>query len=158
MAPYKAPTNTLHQPNVLYSSTAIPQVRLPIQNGSGGLHTTQQYDPRAKPQIQYNEINHQGHNRQHLTGYQVRYPIQNGSGVFYTTQQYDPRAKPQSQYNEVKHQGQSPQTSANFSLTQNPVSNDNTDDDENLYQTLFLYLLNLSAFVANRFSNQPINE
>ena len=102
----------------------------------GVLHTTQQYDPRSIPQIQYNEMNHQGHGRQHPTGYQVRQGAQNGSGVLHTTQQYDPRAKPQIQYNEVKHQGQGPQTSVNFSLTQNPVSNDNTDDDETDTETV----------------------
>ena len=59
----------------------------PIQNGSGGLHATQQYDPRAKPLIQYKDINHQGYGHQHLTGYQVRQPFQNGSGVLHTTQQ-----------------------------------------------------------------------
>ena len=93
---YKAPTNTLLQPEVAYSSTEIPQhltsyqVRLPVKNGSGVLHTIQQCDPRAKPQIEYNEINHQGHGHQHLTGYQIKQPIQNGSGGLHTTQQYDP--------------------------------------------------------------------
>ena len=56
---HKAPTNTLLQPEVAYSSTELPQVRLPLQRGSGVLHTTQQYDPRSIPQIQYNELNHQ---------------------------------------------------------------------------------------------------
>ena len=138
----KAPTNNLLQPGAAYTSTAIPQhltsyqVRQPVQNGSGGLHTTQQYDPRAIPQIQYKQINHHGHGHQHLTGYQVRQPIQNGSGGLHTTQQYDPRAKPQIQYNEVKHQGQGPQTCTNYSLAQNPVSNDNTDDDETDTETV----------------------
>ena len=129
-----APTNTLLQPKVAYSSTEIPQhktdYQLPVQSGSGVLHTTQQYDPRAIPQIQYNEINHQGHGRQHLTGYQVRQGVQSGSGVLHTTQQYDPRAKPQIQYNEVKHKGQGPQTSANYSVTQKPEDTDNETDTE----------------------------
>ena len=57
---YKAPTNTLYQPNIAYPSTAIPHhltsyhVRQPVQNGSAVLHTTQHYDPRTKPQIKYN--------------------------------------------------------------------------------------------------------
>ena len=92
-----APTNTLLQPKVAYSSTEIPQhktdYQLPVQSGSG-VYSTQQYDPRSIPQIQYNEINH---GRQHLTGYQVRQGVQNGSGVLHTTQQYDPRAKAQIQ-------------------------------------------------------------
>ena len=77
---YKAPTNTLFHPEVAYSSTELPQVRqgLPLQSGSGVLHTTQQYDPRSISQIQYNELNHQRYGPQHLTGYQVR---QGGSGV-----------------------------------------------------------------------------
>ena len=56
----KAPTNNLLRPGAAYTSTAIPQhltsyqVRQPVQNGSGVLHNTQQYDPRAIPQIQYN--------------------------------------------------------------------------------------------------------
>ena len=52
---YKAPTNTLLQPKVAYSSTEnrqhltgyqIPKQGIPI-NGSGVLRTTQQYDPRV---------------------------------------------------------------------------------------------------------------
>ena len=107
---YKAPTNTLFQPEVAYSSTELPQVRqgLPLQSGSGVLRTIQQYDPRSRPQIQYNELNHQGYGPQPLTGYQVR---QGGSGVLRTTQEYDPRAKPQIQNNEVKPKGKGPQTS-----------------------------------------------
>ena len=115
---YKAPTNTLLQPEVAYSSTELPQVRqgLPLQSGSGVLHTTQQYDPRSIPQIQYNELNHQRYGPQHLTGYQVR---QGGSGVLRTTQQYDPRAKPQIQNNEIKHKGKGPQTSVSYSFHKN---------------------------------------
>ena len=64
---YKAPTNTLLQPKVAYSSTEIPQHITGYQNGSGVLRTIQQYDPRSNPQIQYNEVKHQGHG---LTGYQ----------------------------------------------------------------------------------------
>ena len=130
---HKAPTNTLLQPKVAYSSTEIPQhktdYQLPVQSGSGVLHTTQQYDPRSIPQIQYNEINH---GRQHLTGYQVRQGVQNGSGVLNTTQQYDPRAKPKIQYNEIKHKGQGPQTSANYSVTQKPEDTDNETDTESV--------------------------
>ena len=64
---HKAPTNTLLQPKVAYSSTEnrqhltgyqIPKQGIPI-NGSGVLHTTQQYDPRVIPQVQYNELKHQ---------------------------------------------------------------------------------------------------
>ena len=54
-----APTNSLLQPEVAYSSTEIPQhltsYQLPVQSGSG-VYSTQQYDPRSIPQIQYNEI------------------------------------------------------------------------------------------------------
>ena len=123
---HKAPTNTLLQPEVTYSSTELPQVRqgLPLQSGSGVLRTIQQYDPRSRPQIQYNELNHQGYGPQHLTGYQ------NGSGVLRTTQQYDPRAKPQIQNNEVKHKGKGPQTSVSYSVTQNPDNTDNEMDTE----------------------------
>ena len=92
---HKAPTNTLLKPKVAYSSTEIPQHLTGYQNGSGVLRTIQQYDPRSNPQIQYNEVKHQGHGLQHLTGYQGL-PL-NGSGVLRTTQQYDPRAKPQIQ-------------------------------------------------------------
>ena len=117
---YKAPTNNLLQPQVAYSSREIPQhltgyqvrQRLPHQSGSGVLHTTQQYDPRVIPQIQYNELNHQRYHPQPLTGYQ------NGSGVLRTTQQYDPRAKPQIQNNEVKPKGKGLQTSVNYSVSQ----------------------------------------
>ena len=120
----KASTNNLLQPGAAYTSTAIPQhltsyqVRQPVQNGSGGLHTTQQYDPRAIPRIQYNDINHQGYGHQHLTGYQVRQPIQNGSGVLHTTQQYDPRAIPQIQYNEINHQGHGRQHLTGYQVRQ----------------------------------------
>ena len=96
---YRVPTNTFLQPKVAYSSTEIPQHITGYQNGSGVLRTIQQYDPRSIPQIQYNELNHQGYGPQHLTGYQVS---QGGSGVLRTTQQYDPRAKPQIQNNEIK--------------------------------------------------------
>ena len=70
---YKAPTNTLFQPEVAYSSTELPQVRqgLPLQSGSGVLHTTQQYDPRAKPQIQNNEVKHKGKGPQTSVSYSV---------------------------------------------------------------------------------------
>ena len=88
---YKAPTNTL-QPEVAYTSREIPQ---------------------------------------HLTGYQVRQglPHQSGSGGLHTTQQYDPRVIPQFQYNELKHQGHGPQTSVNYSVSQNPVKNEDTDNE-----------------------------
>ena len=141
---FKAPTNTLLQPKVVYPSTEIPQhltgyqvrQRLPVQNGV--LNTTQQYDPRSKPQIQYNEINHQGYDPHQITGHQLRQglPVQNGSDVLNTTQQHDPKAKPQMQYNEVRHQGYGPQTSANFSLTQNSVSSDDSDDEESNTETV----------------------
>ena len=125
---YKAPTNTILQPEVAYSSTELPQVRqgLPLQSGSGVLHTTQQYDPRSIPQIQYNELNHQRYGPQHLTGYQVR---QGGSGVLRTTEQYDPRAKPQIQNNEIKHKGKGPQTSVSYSVSQKPVTYEDMETD-----------------------------
>ena len=125
---YKAPTNTLLQPKVAYSSTEIPQHITGYQNGSGVLRTIQQYDPRSNPQIQYNEVKHQGHDLQHLTGYQGLQP--NGSGVLRTTQQYDPRAKPQIQNNEVKHKGKGPQTSVSYSVSQKPEDTDNETDTE----------------------------
>ena len=119
---YKAPTNTFHQPNVDYSSAVENRQHLTgYQYGSGVLHTTQQYDPRTRPQIQYNELNHQ--HPQHPTGYQ------NGSGVLRTTQQYDPRAKPQIQNNEVKHKGKGPQTSVSYSVSQKPDVTDNEMND-----------------------------
>ena len=69
---YKAPISTT-QPTIDYSSAAenrqhltgyqIPKQGIPI-NGSGVLHTTQQYDPRTIPQMQYNEEKHQGHGPQ----------------------------------------------------------------------------------------------
>ena len=124
---YKAPTNTLLQPKVAYSSTEIPQHITGYQNGSGVLRTIQQYDPRSIPQIQYNELNHQGYGPQHLTGYQGLQP--NGSGVLRTTQQYDPRAKPQIQNNEIKHKGKGPQTSVSYSVSQKPVTYEDMETD-----------------------------
>ena len=62
-----APTSAT-QPTIDYSSAAENrqhltgyQVRqgLPV-NGSGVLHTPLQHDPTAKPQMQYNEVKHQG--------------------------------------------------------------------------------------------------
>ena len=69
----KAPSNTLLQPKVVYSSTEIPQHKTSyqLQSGSGVLHTTQQYDPRAKPQIQYNEVKHKGQGPQTSANYSV---------------------------------------------------------------------------------------
>ena len=48
----------------------VPQQGLPI-NGSGVLRTTQQYDPRAKPQIQNNEVKHKGKGPQTSVSYSV---------------------------------------------------------------------------------------
>ena len=82
----------------------------------------------TQPTIDYSSA---AENRQHLTGYQVPnqgIPI-NGSGVLRTTQQYDPRVRPQIQYNEQKHQGQGPQTSVNYSVSQNPVKNEDNETD-----------------------------
>merc|ERR1711891_26617 len=82
----------------------------------------------TQPTIDYSSA---AENRQHLTGYQVPnqgIPI-NGSGVLRTTQQYDPRVRPQIQYNEQKHQGQGPQTSINYSVSQNPVKNEDNEMD-----------------------------
>ena len=83
----------------------------------------------TQPTIDYSSA---AENRQHLTGYQVPnqgIPHQSGSGVLHTTQQYDPRVRPQIQYNEQKHQGQGPQTSINYSVSQNPVKNEDTDNE-----------------------------
>ena len=128
---YKAPISTT-QPTIDYSSAAenrqhltgyqVPQQGLQM-NGSGVLHTTQQYDPRTRPQIQYNELNHQGYGPQHPSVYQ------NGSGVLRTTQEYDPRAKPQIQNNEVKPKGKGPQTSVSYSVSQKPETNEDTDNE-----------------------------
>ena len=73
----RAPTN-MTQP--IHSSAAenrqhltgyqVPQQGLPI-NGSGVLHTTRQYDPRVIPQVQYNELKHQGHGPQTSVNYSV---------------------------------------------------------------------------------------
>ena len=125
-----APTN-MTQPS--HSSAAenrqhltgyqVPQQGIQI-NGSGVLRTTQQYDPRSRPQIQYNELNHQGYGPQPLTGYQY------GSGVLRTTQEYDPRAKPQIQNNEVKPKGKGLQTSVSYSVSQKPEDTDNETDTE----------------------------
>ena len=74
-----APTS-MSQPIIDYSSAVENrqhltgyQVRqgLPVHNGSGVLHTTQQYDPRAKPQIQNNEIKHKGKGPQTSVSYSV---------------------------------------------------------------------------------------
>ena len=119
---YKAPTNTHLQPEVVHSSTEIPQHVPGYQVPMKG-YTTQQFDPRSIPQIQYNEFNHQEYGPQHLTGYQGL----QGSGVLHTTQQYDPRAKPQIQNNELKHEGNGPQTSVSYSV--NPVTNEDLDTE-----------------------------
>ena len=60
---YKAPTNTHLQPEVVHSSTEIPQQVPGYQEPMKG-YTTQQFDPRSIPQIQYNELNHQGYGPQ----------------------------------------------------------------------------------------------
>ena len=81
----------------------------------------------TQPTIDYSSA---AENRPHLTGYQVPnqgIPHQSGSGVLRTTQQYDPRVRPQIQYNEQKHQGQGPQTSVNYSVSQNPVKNEDNE-------------------------------
>ena len=60
---YKAPTNTHLQPEVVHSSTEIPQQVPGYQVPMKG-YTAQQFDPRSIPQIQYNELNHQGYGPQ----------------------------------------------------------------------------------------------
>ena len=74
---YKAPTNTHLQPEVVHSSTEIPQhvtsYREPMK---GSWITTQQFDPSSIPQIQYNEKNHQGYGPQTSTNYSVN-PVAN---------------------------------------------------------------------------------
>ena len=68
---YKAPTS-MTQPTTDYSSTVENRQHLTgYQNGSGVLRTTQQYDPRAKPQIQNNEIKHKGKGPQTSVSYSV---------------------------------------------------------------------------------------
>ena len=65
---HNAPTNTHLQPEVVHSSTEIPQhvtgYREPMK---GSWITTQQFDPSSIPQIQYNEKNHQGYGPQTST-------------------------------------------------------------------------------------------
>ena len=60
---HNAPTNTHLQPEVVHSSTEIPQQVPGYQVPMKG-YTTQQFDPRSIPQIQYNELNHQGYGPQ----------------------------------------------------------------------------------------------
>ena len=64
-----APTN-MTQPT--HSSVVENRQHLTgYQNGSGVLRTTQQYDPRAKPQIQNNEVKHKGKGPQTSVSYSV---------------------------------------------------------------------------------------
>ena len=68
---YKAPTS-MTQPTTDYSSAVENRQHLTgYQNGSGVLRTTQQYDPRAKPQIQNNEVKHKGKGPQTSVSYSV---------------------------------------------------------------------------------------
>ena len=71
---YKAPTS-MTQPTTDYSSTVENRQHLTgyqvRQGGSGVLRTTQQYDPRAKPQIQNNEVKHKGKGPQTSVSYSV---------------------------------------------------------------------------------------
>ena len=60
---HNAPTNTHLQPEVVHSSTEIPQQVPGYQVPMKG-YTAQQFDPRSIPQIQYNELNHQGYGPQ----------------------------------------------------------------------------------------------
>ena len=60
------------QPTIDYSSAVENRQHLTgYQNGSGVLRTTQQYDPRAKPQIQNNEVKHKGKGPQTSVSYSV---------------------------------------------------------------------------------------
>ena len=62
---HNAPTNTHLQPEVVHSSTEIPQHVTGYQEPmKGSWITTQQFDPSSIPQIQYNEKNHQGYGPQ----------------------------------------------------------------------------------------------
>ena len=66
---YKAPismTQPTHSPAV-----ENRQHLTGYQNGSGVLRTTQQYDPRAKPQIQNNEVKPKGKGLQTSVSYSV---------------------------------------------------------------------------------------
>ena len=66
-----APTS-MTQPTIDYSSAVENRHHLTgYQNGSGVLRTTQQYDPRAKPQIQNNEVKHKGKGPQTSVSYSV---------------------------------------------------------------------------------------
>ena len=71
---YKAPTS-MTQPTTNYSSAVENRHHLTgyqvRQGGSGVLRTTQQYDPRAKPQIQNNEVKHKGKGPQTSVSYSV---------------------------------------------------------------------------------------
>ena len=71
---YKAPTS-MTQPTTDYSSAVENRQHLTgyqvRQGGSGVLRTTQQYDPRAKPQIQNNEVKHKGKGPQTSVSYSV---------------------------------------------------------------------------------------
>ena len=68
---YKAPIS-MTQPTIDYSSAVENRQHLTgYQYGSGVLRTTQQYDPRAKPQIQNNEIKHKGKGPQTSVSYSV---------------------------------------------------------------------------------------
>ena len=49
--------------------------------------------------------------------------------MFYIPPNNDPRVRPQIQYNEQKHQGQGPQTSINYSVSQNPVTQEDNETD-----------------------------
>ena len=69
-----APTS-MTQPTIDYSSAVENRQHLTgyqvSQGGSGVLRTTQQYDPRAKPQIQNNEVKHKGQGPQTSVSYSV---------------------------------------------------------------------------------------
>ena len=65
-----APTSTTH-PTIDYSSAAENRQHLTGYHGSGVLHTTLQHDPTAKPEMQYNEVRHQGQGPQTSVNYSV---------------------------------------------------------------------------------------
>merc|ERR1712015_380556 len=66
---------SMTQPTTDYSSAVENRHHLTgyqvRQGGSGVLRTTQQYDPRAKPQIQNNEVKHKGKGPQTSVSYSV---------------------------------------------------------------------------------------
>merc|ERR1711872_396064 len=94
---HNAPTNTHLQPEVVHSSTEIPQHVTGYQEPmKGSWITTQQFDPSSIPQIQYNEKNHQGYGPQTSTNYSVN-PVANEDTDTETVSEVD--TEDQEEYN-----------------------------------------------------------